>query len=421
MKIILANYRYFISGGPERYLFNLQTQLRKREHEIIPFSIDYAYNHPTPYNKYFVSPIGEREQIYYDQHDKSPSTFMKTISRLFYSNEVEKAVCRLVEETSPDIAYVLHYLRKLSPSLLVGLKKKGLPVIVRLSDYMMLCPQAHFLRNDVSCTLCMPDKFFPSLRHKCVKGSQAASLLNLLATWYHHKKHFFDLIDSFVCTNQFMYSMMVKAGYSEKRLTCIPTFTDLDHFQPDPSGEKYDYFIYVGRITPIKGLHVLLEAMGKLSKSKLRSTQLKIVGTGDQEYLNQCKNIVLSLGLKQHVEFLGEISTDELPSLLNKALFSVIPSLWFENLPNSLLESYSCGTPVLASNIGSLAECVSEGKTGFLFEPRNVQDLTEKIEHCLSNSALLTNMGMLSRQEAETKYSPEKHIEALSQLFSTVA
>ncbi len=418
MKILIANYRYFISGGPERYLFNLQAQLEQCKHGVIPFSIDYAKNRHSHYSKYFVSPIGDRKQVYYDQQDKSSTTLMKTISRLFYSNEVEKAVGHLVERTSPDIAYVLHYLRKLSPSLLVGLKKKGVPVIVRLSDYMMLCPQAHFLRDDAPCTLCMPNKLLPSLRHKCVKGSSAASLLNLLATWYHRRKHFFDLIDTFVCTNQFMYNMMVEAGYSEKRLACIPTFTNLDYFQPDQSGRKSDYFVYVGRVTPIKGVHVLLEAMGKLPKNKLQSTKLKIAGPVDREYLDQCKKIVSTLGLGQYVEFLGEVSTDVLPLLLNKALFSIVPSIWFENLPNSILESYSCGTPVLASNIGSLKDCINVGETGFLFEPGNAKDLAEKMEHCLSHPALLTNMGIASRQEAEMKYSPKSHIELLLRLFA---
>lgn len=420
MKIIIANYRYFLSGGPERYMFNVQTQLNRLGHETIPFSIDYSFNNFSLYSKYFVDPIGDREQIYFDQHGTSPTTFLKTLSRLFYSHDVEKAVGRLVEATSPDVAYVLHYLRKLSPSLLVGLKKKGLPVVVRLSDYMMLCPQAHFLQNNVPCTLCMPDKLLPSLQHKCVKGSRIASLLNLLATSYHRNKHFFDMVDTFVCTNQFMYDMMVKAGFSEKRLACIPTFTDLDLFQPAESGRKSNYFVYAGRVTPLKGLHVLLAAMGKLPKSSLQNTHLKIAGTGDPAYLDQCKNAVSTLGLEQYVEFLGEVSTDVLPTLLNKALFSVVPSLWFENLPNSMLESYSCGTPVLASHIGSLIDSVSVGKTGFLFEPGNAADLAEKIEHCLSNPALLASMGKNSRREAETKYSPKCHLDALVRLFTDV-
>ena len=421
MKILLANYRYFISGGPERYMFNLKAQLEKRKHEIIPFSIDYSRNHSSSYSKYFVSPIGDREQVYYDQQDQSRTTLLKTISRLFYSNEVEKTVSRLVEETHPDIAYILHYLRKLSPSLLAALKKKGLPVIVRLSDYMMLCPQAHFLRNDSPCSLCMPNKLLPSLRNKCVKGSHAASFLNMVATCYHRKKHFFDLIDTFVCTNQFMYNMMIEAGYPEKRLTCIPTFTDSDHFQPDRSGKKSHYFIYVGRVTPIKGVHVLLEAMGKLPSNILQGSHLKVVGAGESSYLNQCKNTISALGLERSVEFLGEVATDALPSLLNKALFSVVPSLWYENLPNSILESYSCGTPVLASNIGSLTDIVSVGRTGFLFEQGNAKDLAEKIEHCLSSPTLLANMGIASRQEAETKYAPSQHIDALLRLFAKLA
>ena len=417
-EILLANYRYFISGGPERYLFNLEKELENRGHEVIPFSIDYLKNKPSPYSKYFVRPIGDRDQIYYDQHGKSPAAFVKTLSRLFYSREVEKGVGRLAEATLPDIAYVLHYQRKLSPSLLVGLKKKNLPVIVRLSDYMMLCPQAHFLRNDIPCTTCMPDKLLPSLQNKCVKESRAASLMNLIATWYHRRKRFLDLIDNFVCTNQFMYDMMLEAGYPEKRLTCIPTFTDLAHFQPDQSGSKSDYFVFVGRITSIKGVHILLEAMGKLTSKKLQETHLKIAGAGDEAYLNECKNMVTTLGLEKHVTFLGEVPTDGLPSLLNKALFSVVPSLWFENMPNSILESYACATPVLASNIGSLIGTVNDGKTGFLFQPGSSEDLAEKIEYCLTHSVLLEEMSMNCKRKAEEKYSPESHINALLSLFT---
>jgi hypothetical protein len=122
MKILLANYRYFVSGGPERYMFNVSDALTTRGHEIIPFSIRYKQNHPTPYSKYFVEPLGEEDQIYFRDNPFILKTLYRTTSRFFYAKDVERAVGTLIQDTKPDIAYVLHCLHELSTSLLVGLK-----------------------------------------------------------------------------------------------------------------------------------------------------------------------------------------------------------------------------------------------------------------------------------------------------------
>ncbi len=418
MKILLSNYRYFISGGPERYMFNVKKELESCGHEVMPFSIDYKKNQSTPYSKYFVSPIGNREQIYFDQHKKSFRTYFKTISRLFYSPEVKKNVTNIIRDQQSDIAYVLHYLRKLSPSLIAGLKKNKLPIVVRISDYAMLCPQAHCLRDGVPCTLCTKGALRSSVKYKCVKGSFSASLINSIATHYHRKKKFFDLIDTFVCTNQFMYNMMAEAGYPESKLVCIPTFTDTSHFSPTHKYAKKDYIAYCGRLTEIKGIHTLLDAYALLKKKGHKQIKLKIAGTGDKQYLQRCQQIISENDMANDVELLGEVRNDNLPEFLAKALFSVIPSLCFENLPNSMLESMACGTPVIVSDIGSLSPCVDNGSNGLLFKPGNPNDLAEKMSFCLDNTKLLSDMARQAHNEALDKYSPDKHITALTQLFT---
>ena len=417
MKILLTNYRYFISGGPERYLFNVQARLAQQGHTVIPFSVDYARNQATPLSRYFVSPIGSRDQVYFDQHGKSPVVVLKTLSRLFYSQEVEQAVVRVVDEQQPDVAYILHYLRKLSPSLLVGLKKRNIPIVVRLSDYAMLCPQAHCLREGEPCTLCARGDLWPSIRNKCLKGSLPATLLNAMATWFHRQRKYFDLIDIFVCTNKFMHRMMVEAGYPENRLVCIPTCTELDLFSPVTSYNKGDYIVYCGRVTPLKGVHVLLEAYALLQEKGYGSVRLKIAGTGEPDYLELCLRIVKENNLDAQVDFVGEVATGELPQLLSGARFSVVPSLWFENLPNSLLESMACGTPVVASDIGSLSSCINEGKNGFLFSPGNAKDLSGKMILCLEDEELLNRMAKNARLESVERFGPARHLDTLVNVF----
>jgi glycosyltransferase involved in cell wall biosynthesis len=421
MRILLANYRYFVSGGPERYMFNVSRELTARGHDIIPFSIRYAQNLATRYEKYFVSPLGTADEVYFEQHRRSLPAAVKTVSRLFYSSEVENAVGKLADDTRPDVAYVLHYLRKLSPSLLAAIKKRTLPLVVRLSDYAMLCPQAHFLREEKPCTLCKDGGLLASVRHRCVKGSMTASLLNLIATWYHRFKGYFDLIDAYVCTNQFMYQMMLEAGVPESRLACIPTFTDTARFSPDAECAKGDYLIYSGRLSPVKGVHILIEAMARLKDMGFRDARLKIVGAGEPGYVRLCREKIEALGLASNVELLGNVPVDTLQALLRSALLSVVPSLWFENLPNVILESYASGTPVIASNVGSLSETVADDRTGYLFSPGDPADLAEKMKYSLSDGNRLRSMAVNARNEALQKYSPENHLTSLLDLFGTMS
>jgi glycosyltransferase involved in cell wall biosynthesis len=420
MKILLANYRYFVSGGPERYMFNVIDALKNRNHEIIPFSIRYSSNRPTPYARYFVKPLGTEDEVFFQEQRLTIPTFWRTLARLFYAPDVEKAVTLLTADTQPQVAYVLHYLRKLSPSLLVGLKKAGVPIVVRLSDYALLCPQAHCLRNRQPCELCLKNNsLWPSIRYSCVQNSFAASMLNALAMWYHRARGFFDLIDIFVTATEFMYNKMVSAGFPTKRLRCIPTFVDGTVFNSSPSFVKEDYMVYAGRIDKIKGLSVLLEALALLKHKRPElNLRLKVAGWGAKTDVDKINQDVRRFGLKEIVQFLDKLSMPQLSDLLSKAKLSILPSICYDNLPNAILESYAAGTPVLASRLGSLSECVWDGDTGYLFRTGDAGSLAKRIEYCLEHPKEMGVMSRKARNTAETFYSPERHLRALEALFS---
>jgi glycosyltransferase involved in cell wall biosynthesis len=419
MKILIANHRYFVSSGPERYLFNIIARLQKAGHSIVPFSVDYAQNEPTPYSEYFVPSLGKPDQVYFDEHRSSLSAIPRTLGRLFYSREVERAVDRLVEETQPDLAYILHYLRKLSPSILVALKKHKIPIVVRLSDYGMFCAEHHCLRNNEPCALCTDGSLMHSVRYKCVKGSRALSLLDAMATGFHRWKRYFDLVDVYVTTNPFMHEMMAKAGYPKEKLLCIPTFTDTEMFAPAPADTPRTAIVSICRLDPPKGLHILVEAMRRLHQRKGNSIpQLTIAGTGhNAAYVAALKAGVTAAGLQNKIVFAGHVKATDMSAFLRGALCSVIPALWFENLPNSLIESLACGVPVIASDIGSLSSAITNGHDGLLHRPGDADDLAEKIDRLTSNPVLQARLSENSRRTALTKYSPETHTASLLALF----
>ena len=148
MKILLVNYRYFISGGPEKYMFNIKKMLEEHGHEVIPFSIMSNKNVETSYSKYFVEPIGSRDAVYFDEVKKTTKSIWQMITRGIYSLEVKKAIQKEILEEKPDLVYIIHFVNKLSPSVITGAKKLGVPVVLRLSDYFLLCPRFDFLYQE---------------------------------------------------------------------------------------------------------------------------------------------------------------------------------------------------------------------------------------------------------------------------------
>jgi glycosyltransferase involved in cell wall biosynthesis len=255
-----------------------------------------------------------------------------------------------------------------------------------------------------------------------VKGSFLASALNAISTRYHKSKGFFKLIDAFVVTNDWMLQIMVRSGYAREKLHVIPTFVDPKMFRPRDTALKEDYIAYVGRLEFHKGVHVAVEALHHFRRAGcLPMIRLKIAGNGDAGYIQSLRRQVSSLGLCDAVDFVGKLNEERLCTLLNGALVSMVTSLWYENLPNSLLESLACGTPVLAPRHGCFTACVREGETGFFFEPGSAPDLARALKLALSDRQQLLRLSAAARLEAERIYSPEQHLESLFGLFREVS
>ena len=155
MRILIVNYRYFISGGPEKYMFNIKKMLEDNGHEVIPFSIHSNKNVETEYSKYFVEPIGGRDTTYFDEVKKTPKSIWQLLTRSIYSREVEKALKKEINDVKPDLVYIIHFVNKLSPSVITGANKMGVPVVLRLSDYFLLCPRFDFMYEKKVCEECL--------------------------------------------------------------------------------------------------------------------------------------------------------------------------------------------------------------------------------------------------------------------------
>lgn len=410
MRILLVNYRYFISGGPEKYMFNIKAMLEQHGHEVIPFSVHSNKNVETEYARYFVEPIGSRDATYFDECKKTPRVILQMLSRSIYSVEVEKAIQKEIREVKPDLVYVLHFVNKLSPSVLRGAKKMGLPVVLRLSDYFLLCPRFDFLYDKKPCEDCLRCGYHTCIRRRCVKGSLFASAVRVLSMKVHKWMDIYRNVDAFVTPSEFLKGKLAANGFDESKIHCIPTFTTSKTQLGEPKVGSYG--LYFGRISEEKGVETVVKAF-----EKLPDRVVKIMGDDTTEEARRLMAYVREKNLT-NIEFLGFKAGEELEEVIKGARYTLIPSVWYDNLPNTALESFQYSKPVIASNIGSLPELVEDGVNGFLFTPGDPEALAAKVR-LLDADAVAETMGAASRARLEQRFAPEKHYDALMAVFET--
>jgi glycosyltransferase involved in cell wall biosynthesis len=416
LKILLINTRYFVSGGPERYLFNLEALLREHGHEVIPFAVDYAKNEPTPYKPFFPRPLGGADDVYFREHSHSASSYLRTLERAFYSPSVYRRLKALIEQTKPDVALVLHYLRKLSPSVLKCLSDCKVPFLVRLSDFAMICPNGHMIRDAQPCELCIEGSLRHSVRYRCVQGSLGASLVNYAATRFHRLAGYYDLIPKFIAPTRFTVSRLLASGIDEDRVVHIPTFVEpaSSDSQPPATDHREPIIAYAGRLDHIKGPHLLLEAVRNLVSDGDRplDPEVRIAGTGPVDYVDRLRDFAALHGLDK-VTFLGDRTRPEVAELLRSARCSVVPSLWYENLPNAALESMAEATPVVAPNHGCFPELIEDRASGRLVAPASASALAAALRELLLDGGAAAAMGRRAAEFVQRQHSPDRHYERL--------
>lgn len=415
MRIIIANYRYFIAGGPERYMFKFMEVAEKNGVECIPFSVDYAMNVETKYSKYFVSPRGNREDIMYADIKMTPHNILKMLNCTIYNFEAEKKLRKMIRDVKPDAVYVLHEINSLSPSIINAAKKEKVRVVHRISDFFMFCPKLDFLKGSEICESCIHGNYSEAIKNRCVKNSKLATLVRVMAMKLYSAIKVFDKVDAYITTCDFTKNKMIEGGIREDKITCIPTFIDTDKYVP--CYENEGYFLFLGRVAAQKGVIYVVEAMTSLKKYGIK---LKITGNLDNsDECRKIEKIIKEKHLEGTIEFVGFKCGHELDELIRKSIAIVNPAIWYENMPNTVIEAYAFGKPVIASRVGSLQEIVVDEKTGLLFELKNTHDLANKMIRFVENKDLAYKLGKQARELCERKYNVEAHYNKVMSLLET--
>lgn len=408
MRIALVNYRYFVDGGPGRYMFNIKEILESHGHEVVTFSIKHPKNEYSEYEDFFLESVDDEE--YFSNTKKTPGNILKSFGRMFYSFEAKRKFKKLLDATKPDVVYVLQFHNKISPSVLYAARESGVPVVHRISDFQYMCPNALFYNEEKGlCTDCLEGHLMSCVRHKCVLDSRLYSAIKALAKWFHDRLDITKLVSQYVVPSTFTLGKLHEFGISKEKLNHVPTFFNLKPRDDEPVYEPF--FLYVGRLVPHKGLGTLIDAFVGTDY------KLKIIGFASDDYEAELKNRLE--GKKHSIEFLGRMTFNEIAPYLNTCLCTISPAEWYENFPNAILESFAFKKAVITTAIGSLVEMVENMKTGMQFAYRDAADLRRCVKYMVEHPDEAERMGRNAYANLVERFSPELHYQQLMKIFES--
>lgn len=310
-----------------------------------------------------------------------------------------------IDAFRPDLMHVHNYWHRLTPSIFAAAKERGIATVLTLHNYRLACPAATFLRKGKPCELCMDGKASRILIHRCYTGgSWLKSLLAYRLYQETRKRQFLaPLVDAYIALTEFGRQKSLAGGLPPERVHAKP------NFMPDPLNggtptSPKEGAIYVGRLSPEKGVLSLLQAWRHIDYP------LTIVGDGpEMPAARKARG--------SQVKFLGNRSHEDVLRLIEQSAFLVFPSEWYEGFGLTLIESMAVGRAVVASDLGPRHEIVRDGQTGLLYRNRDIQDLTSKVRRLISDRNLCATMGAAARGVYLAEYTPAANYQMLIRIY----
>ena len=398
MKILMVNKFHYLKGGSEKYYFELAELLKEKGHEVAFFSMENDKNIKTECREYFVPQV-----------DLNSNNKLKALD-IIYSKENKKQMEKALDDFKPDIVHLNNFQRQLSASIVEPIKKRNIPIVFTAHDIEAICPNKTMLdaENNI-CEKCLRGKYYNCIKKTCIKNSKLKSILGAIETQYYRtKKIYTEKIDYIITPSEFYRQKFIEDGINPEKIQAIHNFIDTENF--NFTNEDEGYGLYFGRISIEKGVINLIKAFANTKQGKLY-----IAGEGPEKEI--IEKLIKEKNVENRVKMLGFLNKEQVLEAIRKCRFAVLPSIWRDNCPYSVLETMAIGKPVIGSNMGGIPELVKNEETGLVFNSSNIDELTEKMDRLFDNPDLAQKLGNKAKELANKIYTKDYYYEEIIKIY----
>lgn len=373
-------HTYYQQPGGEDAVFEAEkTLLEAKGHEVIPLIL---------HNRALESMPRRRQTVV-----------------TVWNGEAYQNLRLLIRDKRPQVVHIHNTFPLASPAVVHAAKAEKLPVVMTLHNYRLLCVNALFFRQGRVCEDCLGHLPWRGVVHGCYRNSRAASAVVAGMLTFHRFLGTWDMVDRYIVLTEFSRQKFIQAGFPPEKLVVKPNFV---HPDPGVGSGKGGYALFVGRLSPEKGIGTLLKAWENLGGR----VPLKIVGDGPL-----AEEVRRAAERMPGVEWLGRKAPDEVYALMGEAAFLVFPSECYEGFPRVIAEAFAKGLPVLATALGAQGTIIEDGRTGLLFRPGDPEDLAAQVAWLWEHPKELARMRQEARREYEEKYTAERNYQLLMEIY----
>lgn len=377
LRVLVVHNRYQLAGGEDAVVEAEIGLLRDNGHEV--------------------------ETYLRDNHELRDIGALDAFTQALWSRRTWREVSQLVDGFRPDVIHAHNTFALVSASLYWAAARAAVPVVQTLHNFRLLCVQAMFLREGRVCEDCLGRVPWPGVVRKCYRNSglQSAALATMLGM-HRTLGTYRQKVARYIALTDFCRAKFIEGGLPASRIAVKPNFVGVARAAETSRRGG----LFVGRLAPEKGVDVLIEALRALP-----NVTLDVIGDGPE---------LPKVTAHPQLDALGWLAPDGVQERMRRAAYLVMPSIWYENFPRTLVEAYANGLPVIASRLGAMEELVDHGRSGLLFEPGDASDLARHLAWAEAFPTKMRAMGERAREIYEKRFTPEKNYAQLMAIYRDV-
>jgi len=380
MKIILAHNHYQQLGGEDNIFEQESKILQMNGHTVFQFTVH--------------------------NDDIKTMSSLDIARKTIWNAQTYSLIKQLILKEKPDVIHFHNTFPLISPSVYYAAQEYHLPVVQTLHNYRLLCLNAQLLRNGNICEKCVNRAIpFPGIFYRCYRGSlSASSVVAAMLVYHRFRNTYLSKVNKFIASSHFSREVFIRSGLPGSKIVVKPNFLSFD---PGHSvHHQGEYALFVGRLSKEKGGQVLLQAWEEVGNR----IPLLIVGTGPEEHSLKSQS-------NGCIRFLGKLPQAQVLDTMRRAKFLIMPAIWYEIQPLTLVEAYACGIPIIGSRLGSLKEQIIDNETGLHVVPGDPIDLAHKVVWLNEHPTECEKMGVSARAKFEKDYSSSVHYEQIMNIY----
>jgi glycosyltransferase involved in cell wall biosynthesis len=384
MKVLSVHNSYQLPGGEDLVFAQEADLLRARGHEVVLYK-------------------ASNDQV-------KGMNALVLLGKTIWNREIYDELRALMQREKPDIMHVHNTFPVISPAAYYAANEESVPVVQTLHNFRLLCPSATLFRDGRVCEDCVGKEIpWPGVVHSCYRSSRMATAAGaaMLAT-HNFKKTWSKAVTAYIALTEFARDKFIQAGYPGEKILVKPNYLQAD---PGLGEGKGSYALFVGRLSPEKGIGTLLEAWRQIG------SELPLQIAGDGPLAPEVETATVEI---EGVTWLKWLPRPEILQRMKDASVLILPSTWYEGFPMILAEAFAVGLPVIASDLGSMSSIVTHQRTGLHFEGGNAGKLADAVRWWIGHPAETAHMRVHARLEYQAKYTADVNYAELMKIYGFV-